>query len=134
MSPGFKVSLYWILGLFVAFTLLALRGRSQSKQAEETKALLQTVHGYTDVVEGYGRIAKDPQTSGVAAVICANELTKTQPPETSIAYFNGLLSKVSDASVKRAIRFQLVDLYRKAGQRDKAMEQLEILMVMDPKN
>ena len=129
MSPGFKVSLYWIFGLFVAFVLLALRSHSKDKQNEDVHALIQTVHGYTDVVEGYGRVAKDPSTAGVAAVICANELSKTQSPEANIAYFSKLLPQVKDEAVRRAIRFQLVDLYRKAGQRDKAMEQLEILMM-----
>lgn len=132
MSPGLKVSLYWIFGLFVAFVLLALRAHSRDKQTDDAHALIQTVHGYTDVVEGYGRVAKDPSTAGIAAVICANELSKAQPPETNIAYFSKLLPEVKDEAVRRAIRFQLVDLYRKAGQRDKAMQQLEILMTAKP--
>jgi len=130
MSTGLKVSLYWIFGILIVFTLLTLRAHSEAKrQVEQSQALVQTVQGYVDVVERYSRIAGNPTDCGVTAALFANEMSRSDKPDATIAYFENLLPKVKSETVQRAIRFQLVDLYRKAGQKDKALDQLQMLML-----
>jgi Tfp pilus assembly protein PilF len=81
-----------------------------------------------DLVEGYTALAKDPTAAGVAASLGAKELLEQRPPEQAIAYFEQLLPEVRDDSVRRSVRVQLAELYKKTGQNEKALEQYRILM------
>lgn len=83
---------------------------------------------YMDLVQRYGEIAKDPSLAGVSAVITANDLLRAKGHEAGIAYFKKLLPEVKDATVQRAIRLMLIDLYRRAQQNDLALQELEALI------
>jgi hypothetical protein len=88
----------------------------------------EMLRGYIDLVDHFAQLSRDSTTAGVAAVISANDLLRRQGPQTAIDYFNKTLPDVKDEAVQRAIRLQLIDLYKAAGQTDKAMEQLNTLM------
>lgn len=83
---------------------------------------------YLDLVDKYTEMAKDPSASGVSAVVTLAELAKQQGPSVAIEKLNALLPEAKDEAVKRAIRLNLIDLYKAAGQVDKAIEQAEILI------
>jgi hypothetical protein len=89
---------------------------------------LQMLREYVDVVNGLTHIAHDPTSSGVAAVVAASDLLRARGTDASIQYFTKLLPDVKNDAVQRAIRIQLVDLYRQSGQADKALEQLDLLI------
>jgi hypothetical protein len=89
---------------------------------------VEMLRGYLDLVEQYAQMANNPTNSGVAAVITAGDILKAKGPDSAIEYFTKLLPDVKDASVQRAIRIQLADLYKASGQSDKALEQLRTLM------
>ena len=85
-------------------------------------------NGYLSMVDTYSKLARDPEAAGVAAVVSAGDVLRRKGPEAAIDYFNKILPEVSMDGVKRAIRLQLVDLYKDNKQEDKALEQLQMLM------
>ena len=89
---------------------------------------MEMLRGYIELVDRFTRLSRDPGTAGIAAVISASDMLKRRGPDTAINYFTKILPDVKNEAVQRAIRIQLADLYKAAGQEDKAIEQLEILM------
>jgi thioredoxin-like negative regulator of GroEL len=80
------------------------------------------------LLEQTASIAKDPETAGIWAVDQAADMLKEQQPQTAADYFQRMLYQAKGRGVQRAIRFQLVSIYRAMNREDKATEQLEELM------
>jgi hypothetical protein len=95
-------------------------------------AQLDAVRNYLDVFDRYSRLSRDPTAAGVAAVVTSGEILRARGADTAIAYFNKVLPDVKNESVQRAIRLQLIELYKMSGQQDKALEHLQTLMVSAP--
>ena len=95
-------------------------------------AQLDVMRNYLDVFDRYSRLSKDPTSAGVAAVVTAGEILRARGADPAIAYFNKMLPDVKNESVQRAIRLQLVELYKMSGQQDKALEQLQVLITSAP--
>jgi thioredoxin-like negative regulator of GroEL len=93
---------------------------------------VEMMRAYLDVVDRYAKVASDPATSGIAAVIAARDTLKPRGADAAIDYFTKLLPEVKNDSVARCIRAQLADLYKQAGQQDKALDQLHALIVDTP--
>ena len=93
---------------------------------------MRMFQGYMMMVEQSARLSRDASSSGVAAVIMAGDLLKKKGPEASINYYNGLLPDVKDPAIERAIRFQLVELYKRTDQQDKALSELTRLITGKP--
>jgi len=89
---------------------------------------LSRMLSYLEIVERYSKITQNGTSAGVAAVIAANDLLRPAGNQAVIDFFTKQLEETKNDTVKRAIRLQLVDLYRLTGDRDKALEQLKILM------
>ena len=92
----------------------------------------EMMRGYIDVVDRFSRLSRNPATAGVAAVIAAADMLKQRGPDAAIEYFNKTLPDVKNETVQRAIRMQLIELYRASGQNDKAIEQLDSLIKTAP--
>jgi hypothetical protein len=84
---------------------------------------------YLWFVEHSAAIAKDPETSSVQAVIEAKDLLRNKDPQVAIDFFTKALYDAKSHAVQRAIRMTLYDLYKGQGQNDKALDQLEQLIV-----
>lgn len=93
---------------------------------------VEMMRAYLDVVDRYAKVAADPATSGIAAVIAARDTLKPRGADAAIKYFTDILPEVKNDSVARCIRAQLADLYKQAGQQDKALDQLHTLIVDTP--
>lgn len=93
---------------------------------------MDTQRGYMELVRGYSDLSRDPSAAGVAAVITANDLLKPRGTDAAIEYFDKLLPNVKDPAIARAIRLQLVDLYRASNRSDEALKQLESLITAEP--
>ena len=52
--------------------------------------------------------------------------------DAAIAYFEKTLPEAKSPAVQRAIRLQLVDLYKAVGKQDQALDQLKTLMTAEP--
>jgi len=102
--------------------------------ADPRIAKFEMLRHYLEIVERYSRLARDPSTAGVAAVISAGDMLRPRGADTAVDYFNKLLPEVKDPAVQRAIRLQLVDFHKAAGQQDQAMDQLRALMLAAPGN
>jgi len=85
--------------------------------------------GYLDLVQQMTELAKDPSASGVSAVMTANDILKARSNNDAIAFFADILPSVKDPVIQRAIRLQLVDLYKNSNQHDKALVELKALIV-----
>lgn len=92
----------------------------------------EVMRGYIELVDRFSRLSRDPTSSGIAAVIAAADLLKARGAEAGIEYFTKALETTKSDAVKRAIRIQLAELYRNAGQQDKALEQLTELINAAP--
>jgi len=103
----------------------------QPRLREETMRF-DLMRGYIDLVDRIARLSRDPTTAGVAAVISAADLLKARGADAGIEYFTRMLDSAKSDPVKRAIRIQLIELYKQAGQQDKAMEQLTELINAAP--
>jgi len=121
----------------VGFAAAASAQLKRGSEPADGPAMDQVSH-YIDVMEKYlyvvdhvARLSDNATASGVAAVLNAEDLLKDKPQD-AIDYFVKLLPEVKNESVKRAIRLQLADLYKKTNQPDKALEQLSELIVSAP--
>ncbi len=90
------------------------------------------MRGYLDLVDRFSRLARDPAASGVAAVIAAGDILRPRGADATIDFYNKAMANTKNDTVKRAIRLQLVDLYRQSGQNEKALEQLNQLIADAP--
>jgi len=93
---------------------------------------VERMRNWLDVVDRYVRMARDPVDAGIAAVITANDLLRPRGADAAISYFTKLLPDVTNDAVKRAIRLQLIELYKASGQQDKALEHLQSLITSVP--
>jgi hypothetical protein len=92
---------------------------------------IQRFQSYIAMVTQYGKLAADPEATGVAAVVSAGDILRKSGPQAAIDFFTKTLPDVKFDAVKRAIRLQLVDLYKANNQQDKALEQLQVLITAD---
>ena len=90
------------------------------------------VQSYLGAVEQVSKMARDPSATGVAAVMTASDMLKERGADAAINFFNDVLPQVKNEAVQRAIRMQLIDLYKRAGQQDKALEQVKTLITSAP--
>lgn len=90
-------------------------------------AKYEALRAYIETVDRYSKLADDPNSSGVAAVISASDLLRQKGPDAAIEFFTKVLPNVSP-QVERAIRIQLADLYKFSGKPDMALQQYELLM------
>jgi hypothetical protein len=88
----------------------------------------ERLRGYLDAVDRYTRLARDPSVAGIAAVVQTADLLRGRGADAGIDYFNKLLPEVKDPAIQRAIRVQLIELYKQANKPDQALEQLKTLM------
>lgn len=125
--------------LVAALTFLSLcaAAPAQLKQTDEVQTV-QDMARYADQMEKYlfvvdhlARMSDNPTASAIAAALQVSEILKDKPQD-AIDYFNRTLPDVKSDSVRRVIRLQLADLYRKSGQPDKALEQIRELMILAP--
>jgi len=87
---------------------------------------------YISLIDEFADVAKDQSSSGVAAVVYAEDVLKAKKPQDAIDWFNQILPEVKDPVVQRAVRLRLAELYRTTNQPDKALEQLRVLMTVPP--
>ena len=106
-------------------------GEVQVRLREEAMRF-DMMRGYIDLVDRITRLSRDPTTAAVAAVISAADILKARGADAGIEYFTKMLESAKSEAVKRAIRIQLIELYKQAGQQDKAMEQLSELINAAP--
>jgi hypothetical protein len=92
----------------------------------------EMLRGYLDAVDRYAKLSRDSVTSGIAAVVATNDILRPRGTSGAIEYFTKVLPDVKNEAVQRAIRLQLVDLYRAAGQQDKALDELQKMMTAPP--
>jgi hypothetical protein len=85
-------------------------------------------NSYLWAVEHTAEVAKDPDASGIQAVMAAEELLKDREPQVQTDFFNKALYDTKNRAVQREIRMVLFRIYRNEGQTDKATEQLQLLM------
>ncbi len=92
----------------------------------------EMLRGYFDAVDRYARLARDPSMAGIASVVAAADLLRPRGADAAIAYFEKTLPEAKSPAVQRAIRLQLVDLYKAVGKQDQALDQLKTLMTAEP--
>ena len=99
----------------------------------KSQAYLEMLERYLTLMEKFARMTEDPAASGSAAVLSAREiLTSEGDLNKAIDYFTQVLPDVKNQAVQRTIHIELSELYKHAGQKDKALDQLRILMISAP--
>ena len=106
-------------------------GFGGSGGSDPRMAKFEMLRGYLDAVDRYARLTRDPANSGIAAVVAAGDILRPRGADAAIEYFTKMLPEVKTPAVQRAIRLQLVDLYKAAGKQDQALDQLKQLMTAD---
>lgn len=102
-------------------------------QGPSAPAYLDLMDRYLDLMQKFTRLAQDPAAAGIAGVFGSKDLLGSDTdPSKAIAFFTSVLPEVKNEAVQRAIRIELIDLYKKSGQQDKALEQLRILITSAP--
>ncbi len=96
-------------------------------------ATADNLRNYLEMVDRYHQISKDPTAAGVAAVMSTVDVLRPRGAQAAIDYFTKLLPQVRSEAVSRAIRLQLVELYKATNQPEKALDLLEKLMMDAPR-
>ena len=107
-------------------------GGGMGGQMDPRMAKFEMLRSYFEVVERYARLARDPSMAGIASVVEAADILRPRGADTAIAYFEKVLPEAKSQPVQRAIRLQLIELYKSAGKQDQALEQLKTLMTAEP--
>lgn len=89
-------------------------------------AELEAVTRILDVVQQMTEIAKDPDSSAIAAVLAVNDFEEEREQAD---FLQSVLDQATSETVKRAIRLRLIDVYKHTDQIDKAAEQARLLIV-----
>ncbi|MFI5381484.1 MAG: hypothetical protein ACHRHE_19475 [Tepidisphaerales bacterium] len=95
-------------------------------------ATADNLRNYLEMVDRYHQVSRDPTAAGVAAVMSTVDVLRPRGAQAAIDYFTKILPNVKNDAVSRAIRLQLVELYKVTNQSDKALEVLEKLMTDAP--
>ena len=95
-------------------------------------ATADNLRNYLEMVDRYNQVARDPTASGVAAVMSTVDVLRPRGAQAAIDYFTKILPSVKNDAVSRAIRLQLVELYKVSKQDDKALDLLEKLITEAP--
>src|SRR5205823_1158911 len=106
-----------------------MRGGMDGAPDEMRMRRAEMIRAWLEIVDRYSKLSSDPDSAGIAAVVSAGDILRPRGADAAIEYFNKLLPEAKSPSVQRAIRLQLVDLYKNAGQGDKALEVLHDLIV-----
>jgi hypothetical protein len=93
------------------------------------QAVASPANDYVWFVEHSAAVAKDPETTGVQAVIEAKDLLHSKDPQVALDFFTKALYDTKSHAVQREIRLTLYQLYKDQGQSDKALDQLQQLIV-----
>lgn len=124
--------------LILAVVSMCASAQAQLKGAGEPEATSPGIFSSSDLIEKFlftvdhlARTSDNPTASAIAAALQVNEILKDKPQE-AIDYFNRALPDVKNDAVRRVIRLQLTELYRKTNQPDKALEQIRELMILAP--
>lgn len=136
-----KTHWFAVIGALSLLSICA-SASAQLKASEDTTnaelKTLQDIGKYADQMEKYlfvvdhlARMSENPTSSAIAAALQVPEILKDQPQQ-AIDYFNRALPDVKNDSVRRVIRLQLAELYRRTSQPDKALEQVRELMILAP--
>ena len=57
---------------------------------------VEQMRNYIDLIDKYHKMASDPTSAGVAAVISAGDMLRAKGPEAAIEYFTKLLAKTEN--------------------------------------
>jgi hypothetical protein len=94
----------------------------------ERNERIEHLRNYLGVIEAYSRLSRDANQAGIAAVVTAADMLRPRGADAGIEYFTKLLPEVKSPAVQRAIRLQLVDLYKATGKSEEALTQLREVM------
>lgn len=108
------------------------RGPALGGPQHPMMAQIEMMRAWLELIDRYVRMSKDPVSAGVAAVVSADDLMRAKQPSQAIEYFNKVLPEVKNETVQRAIRLQLIELYGKNNEPDKALEEIRKLMIEAP--
>jgi len=106
--------------------------RGPTTQAMSWEQWVSLFRDYLDLIDEFASVSKDQSSSGVAAVVYAEDVLKAKRPQDAIDWFNQVLPEIKDPVVQRAVRLRLAELYRTTNQPDKALEQLRVLITAPP--
>lgn len=106
--------------------------RGPTTQAMSWEQWVSLFRDYLDLIDEFASVSKDQSSSGVAAVVYAEDVLKAKKPQDAIDWFNQVLPEIKDPVVQRAVRLRLAELYRTTNQPDKALEQLRVLITAPP--
>ena len=84
---------------------------------------------YNEFLEQNVRLAKDADATGVEAVIYAAAMFHDKDPQAEIDFCTKALQDTKSRPVQREIRLELFQKYRQLGMDDKALDQLQQLMM-----
>jgi hypothetical protein len=103
-----------------------------SAEEEAAANQIRSLEGYLSAVGQYSHSNRDATTTAIAAVMQAAEILKSKGADAQISYFTKVLDKTENENVKRAIRLQLIDAFKRAGQTDKALDELKTIILDAP--
>lgn len=120
----------WIaVGVLAAVLLGAAFVRpTRAEFADEgPRGQLGLIRELLGVLDQFHKIAADPSATAIAGVMGVNDNLKD--PKASIEFLLKVRPKVKDPAARRAITFQLADQYKKTGESEKALAELEKLII-----
>lgn len=130
----------WV-AVFIVTALLSTAASARAQlqgKGDSSQETIDNLSRYADqmekflfVVDHLTRTSDNATSSAVAAALQVNEVLKDKPQD-AIDYFNRVLPDVKNDSVRRVIRLQLAELYRRTNQPEKSLDQLRELMVLAP--
>ena len=131
MNRLYVVIAFTALVIFSATAARAqLKGNEQASSEQPAQTTEQT-EKFLYLIDHFARLSENPTSAGIGAVLEAAEVLKDRPQD-AITYFNNALPDVKNESVRRVIRLQLAELYRRTNQPDKALDQLREVMILAP--
>ena len=96
---------------------------------QDPKELLEVVQSYLSMVEQMRAATSDPLTALIIAQHDMKEiLQKTGTPADAVKEFRRTLEGLEDPAARTAVRFAIADVYKAAGDMEKALVELRAIV------
>jgi predicted negative regulator of RcsB-dependent stress response len=98
---------------------------------EKMSKFVEMMQTFVDTIQKLSDLAKDPVASGVAAAMDAKDQLAKVSPSSASSFLEETLRDAKQPAIRRAIRMQLIDIYKNTGNVEDAKKHLKAIMLME---
>lgn len=113
----------------VALCLIPLWVPPAAAQEPDHARILSLLNGYLDILDRMGKVSGDPRSALMHATHSIKEVYEQNGRKgDAVPELRKILVGLEDPAARTAVHITIVDIYKELGQRDKALEELRVIV------